>query len=106
MKKLLCSCLAFGALAGAALTHPTLAMAFEPVWLTEEEMDRVTAGFEFEWSGIIVGSWTHTFETALPGGGTAVTSATIVCNGCTASISINQASGSSNIVATSVTSVP
>jgi hypothetical protein len=95
MKKLLCSCLAFGALAGAAFT-PTLATAFEPVWLTEEEMDGVTAGFE--WSGNIVGSWTQTFETALPGGGTVVTSATIVCGGCTASISINQASGSSIIV--------
>ena len=102
MKKLLCS---FGALAAAALAHPTLATAFEPVWLTEAEMDRVTAGFEFEWTGIIVDSWTRAFETALPGGGTSATSATIACEGCTASISINQASGISTVV-TSVTSVP
>jgi hypothetical protein len=97
MKKLLYSCLAFGALAGG---HPTLADAFEPVWLTEEEMDRVTAGFE--WSGTIDGLWTQIFATPLPGDGMAVMSATIVCDGCTASISINQVGGSSIVV----TSVP
>jgi hypothetical protein len=53
MNQLLSSCLAVGALAGATLAHPTLATASEPVWLTEAEMDRVTAGFElgFEWNG-------------------------------------------------------
>ena len=36
MKKLGFACLAFGALAGG---HPMLADAFEPVWLTENEME-------------------------------------------------------------------
>jgi hypothetical protein len=108
MKQLLSSCLAVGALAGATLAHPTLATASEPVWLTEAEMDRVTAGFElgFEWNGTIVGSWTKTLETLLPNGGTIVTSTTISCiSGCETSISINQ-SGSSSIATAIATSGP
>jgi hypothetical protein len=108
MKQLLSSCLAVGALAGATLAHPTLATASEPVWLTEAEMDRVTAGFElgFQWNGTIVGSWTKTLETLLPNGGTIVTSTTISCiPGCETSISINQ-SGSSSIATAIATSGP
>jgi hypothetical protein len=95
MKKMLCSCLAFGALGGAALMHPTLAMALEPVWLTEEEMDGITAGFT--WSGPIVGSWTQTFTTTV-GDQTALTSATIVCASCNASVSVDSTIGISIVI--------
>lgn len=112
MKKLFCACLglAFGVLAGG---HPTLADASEPVWLTEEELDGVTAGTalvslqDVAVSALVslqdiavIDTWTQTVATALPDGGTAVTSTTISCNSsCTASItSVNLANGTSSTV--------
>jgi hypothetical protein len=112
MKRLFWGCfgLALGVLAGG---HPMLADASEPVWLTEEEMDGVTAGTAFVslqsiavsalgplQSVIVADTWTQTVETILPDGGTAVTSTTISCNSsCTASItSVNLANGTSSTV--------
>jgi hypothetical protein len=93
MKKLLCSCLAFGALGGAVLTHPTLASA--SVLLTEEEMDGITAGVD---SGPIHGSWTQVFDTVLSTGRTARTTATVTCGSCAASIVIDPATGNSTVL--------
>ena len=99
-----------------------LADASEPVWLTEEEMDGVTAGTAIAslqnvavsaiaslqnvagtaiaslQNVVVTDTWMQTVETILPDGGTAVTSTTISCNSsCTASItSINLANGTSS----------
>ena len=121
MKRLFCGCLglAFGVLAGG---HPMLADASEPVWLTEEEMDGVTAGtapvslqiiavsaldqlqsvavsaLASLQSVVVTNTWTQTVETILLGG-TAVTSTTICNSSCTASItSVNLANGTSSTV--------
>jgi hypothetical protein len=108
MKKLLCSFLD-----GAGILHPTLAGAFEPVWLTEEEMDGVTAGSALDslqnvpvsvldslQNVAVIDTWTQTVETILPDWGTAVTSTTISCgSSCTASItSVNLVYGTSSTV--------
>jgi hypothetical protein len=102
MKKLRCSCLAFRFLVGAGILHPTLADAFEPVWLTEEEMDGVTAGALDSFQNVallqnvaVIDTWTQTVAMTLPDGGTAVTSTTISCDSsCTASLSVNLATSS------------
>ena len=99
-----------------------LADASVPVWLTEEEMDGVTAGTALVslqsiavsaldplqsvaisvlaslQSVVVTDTWTQTVETILPGG-TAVTS-TISCNSsCTASItSVNLANSTISTV--------
>ena len=44
MKKLVFSCLALGTLAVAAVTQPTAATASDAVFLTENEMDLISAG--------------------------------------------------------------
>lgn len=88
-----------------------LADASVPVWLTEEEMDVVTAGTALDplqsvaisvlaslQSVVVTNTSTQTVETILPGG-TAVTS-TVSCNSsCTASItSVNLANSTSSTV--------
>ena len=99
MRKLLVSCVALGALAGAAVTHPAIAGALEAIWLTEDDLDRVTGGLTID-NITIVDSATWTEVTTLPGG-TAVTSTTISCSpSCTASVSSTSAGSSSVIVTT------
>lgn len=70
------------------------------VWLTEDDMDGITAGFE--WSGTIQYSWTQIFDTVLSNGQTAHTVANITCLSCTASISVDPVTGSIISVVTSV----
>src|SRR5512132_3407126 len=102
MKKLLCSCLAFGVLAGTA----PLARAFEPVRLTEEDMDKVAAGSALDsiQNVTVIDTWTQTVGTMLPGGGMAVTSTTISCDSCAVSISSNSANGISSTVLNGISS--
>jgi hypothetical protein len=63
-------------------------------------MDGVTAGSALDsiQNIAVIDTWTQTVETTLPDGGTAVTSTTISCDSCTASISVNLANGTSSTV--------
>ena len=64
MKKLGFACLAFGALAGG---HPMLADAFEPVWLTKNEMEMRTADQRSNSIQNVADTWRQIVETILPG---------------------------------------
>jgi hypothetical protein len=90
MKKLVCSCLkmediverlAVGAVAGAAILHPIVTHAAEPMRLTEAEMDGLTAGASLRLTtgASVTGSHATARSvqeengSSLPGGGAVIT---------------------------------
>jgi hypothetical protein len=81
MKKLVFSCLALGTLAAAAVTRPTAATASDAVFLTENEMDRISAGASLSLttgasvtgSAATARSVQEENGSSLPGGGAVIT---------------------------------